>query len=885
MSVSRKTNRWWFRANVLVSLVIGCVVLYHNASFVSNRQQRLGMRLKFEYSESDHHYIKKVNGTGDTGSGWRLIRQYTSCLTAESSSPLSIILQPSSYIHLKRCDPSNSLQLWKYNPSTLQIIAKRTDENGYLMCLDAYGLKKHGYIGGVQLYKCKSGQSKSLRNQQWDVMPQTTPKEKLHGMIVSKLKGYGKNSKVCLTTRSKASLGDSAWFKYFSNRPQEFLDHGGPDDDFVAVRQCANNYRFFYTRMQRWRLPNPHLTEKQEHEEHVHTHTHATHDGITILLTVPSIKNGELLAEHVHQLYPNIPIVVVAEVLGTKVLDAPAQTKLLSLDELESGDGSTLHKHIQTPYVLVLGSSNRLMPDFDLYTLIETLNDNPTALGATGFVQDKYNNLFRPCYTAIKVPVSELSKEDEAQKERMKHIMQRTELRATKSDLIQLAQYRKRAKQKSGGTGVLPKREKDTEHEAPRESHQAIYRPNQGVSSAQAKLPLTPSNNGRRSLLASDDVDSEFTKRWVEGYFEVSGKMAMSCDRGAKPVMVRKADLRAIILEEIGARAQKGKGEGGKHPWEPLELVSGMVVAGTGERPTMRRIAVNPAFRSTSSAYKCTRKNESNTPSVDCFAVPAKDMNAIPLAIEDVWRDDSPCHKVGGTDQKRGKFRGFSEALDVFGRSIHEFKYYFMDGSLLALIKLGTFAPWDSDLDVMMQMPSFFPEYNNFEMQVFALHMYKALFHMQLSVEEKKKRKDGKYLAWINPTTFHLYIPMGKTTPAWISSWHSVCEKNKDYTLNEPWETCLEKLKKEKLIYSRGYNATTLQTDLHFSFPHATYGKDTRMAPRLRVADKDYFHFVPYHYIETVYWWYDKDLYLRNPWDCSWKYELFYPPYKTTPYT
>ena len=181
--MSRKTNRWWFRANVLVSLVIGCVVLYHNASFVSNRQQRLGMRLKFEYSESDHHYIKKVNGTGDTGSGWRLIRQYTSCLTAESSSPLSISLQPSSYIHLKRCDPSNSLQLWKYNPSTLQIIAKRTDENGYLMCLDAYGLKKHGYIGGVQLYKCKSGQSKSLRNQQWDVMPQTTPKEKLHGMI------------------------------------------------------------------------------------------------------------------------------------------------------------------------------------------------------------------------------------------------------------------------------------------------------------------------------------------------------------------------------------------------------------------------------------------------------------------------------------------------------------------------------------------------------------------------------------------------------------------------------------------------------------------------------------------------------------------------------
>ena len=52
------------------------------------------------------------------------------------------------------------------------------------------------------------------------------------------------------------------------------------------------------------------------------------------------------------------------------------------------------------------------------------------------------------------------------------------------------------------------------------------------------------------------------------------------------------------------------------------------------------------------------------------------------------------------------------------------------------------------------------------------------------------------------------------------------------------------------------------------------------------VVDLSNFHVYPMNGItQGLDWWYDKERMLRNPWDCEWKYPLFYPPYKTKPYT
>ena len=111
------------------------------------------------------------------------------------------------------------------------------------------------------------------------------------------------------------------------------------------------------------------------------------------------------------------------------------------------------------------------------------------------------------------------------------------------------------------------------------------------------------------------------------------------------------------------------------------------------------------------------------------------------------------------------------------------------------------------------------------------------------------------------------------------------CKKNSDYTINESWESCLKKLKNETLIYTRGYYKNRMQTDLHMTYPVKYFGKDTKLTGNLRIADKNSFYYVPYHFIESLHWWYDQDRLLRNPWDCEWKYPLYYPPYKTKPAT
>ena len=69
--------------------------------------------------------------------------------------------------------------------------------------------------------------------------------------------------------------------------------------------------------------------------------------------------------------------------------------------------------------------------------------------------------------------------------------------------------------------------------------------------------------------------------------------------------------------------------------------------------------------------------------------------------------------------------------------------------------------------------------------------LYAILIGMELSIPEEIKKK-GTIFDWINPTTFHTYLPVKNM---WIHSWFNSCKKNSDYTINESWESCLKKLK------------------------------------------------------------------------------------------
>ena len=104
-------------------------------------------------------------------------------------------------------------------------------------------------------------------------------------------------------------------------------------------------------------------------------------------------------------------------------------------------------------------------------------------------------------------------------------------------------------------------------------------------------------------------------------------------------------------------------------------------------------------------------------------------------------------------------------------------------------------------------------------------------------------------------------------------------------TPESPVEPDLKKLKNETLIYTRGYSSERIQTDLHLTFPNHVFAKSSKLAGNLRVADRDFFHYIPYHFIETLHWWYDQERMLRNPWDCEWRHPLFYPPYSRKPNT
>lgn len=769
---------------------------------------------------------------------WNLIKQYVFCLAAEPPAPGRGALKSGSFVYLRRCDPRDPLQHFRYDKATGRIVSKMKSKSGALLCLDVYGVA-NGYIGSVQLYNCKS--SDKSGNQQWE-LGGTSGKEKHR--IVSK---YRTRSMLCLTSRNKDALASKAWHNFFSNMPQQFKDYHKQGNDHVAVRQCANNYRFFYTRMQRWRMASP---------SDFDTHAHATsHDGVTILLTVQNLQEAGGLVQDISYMYTGIDIVILSGGELTHSEAADFHARVIHVSEAMD-DETALVSAIHTPYVLVMGVSNRLMPDFDIYSLVEALDSDPTVLAAAGFLQDD-KTLYRPCYTAMKVPVQELSALKLASDRREATLSTRTVLQASKTVLSQLAFYRAKARGRSRGTGVLPE-----------------------VNERQTRFPknhtVVTKNAFESDSSAGDEAGRKYKKVWVEGYFKITKGAAMACDRSSKPVMVRKADLMDVVGQDILdlriASAQGGGGGGAK--WKPKELVTGKVM-----NNAMRRIAVVPEFRSRTTAYTCTKDSGHFTPLDDCFA-PPDDMET-PLALEDAWSESSPCRKVPGVDEKRDKMRGFSEALEVFGRSIHEISHYFMDGTLLGLIKLGTFAPWDSDGDIMLQMPGHFKNAPK-EVEEFTRMLYMTMRSMQLSVEETE-RKNGKLLAYVNPTTFHLYIPLENKT--WVSSWHSVCKKNADYTINEPWESCLKKLKNETLIYTRGYSSERIQTDLHLTFPNHVFGKSSKLAGNLRVADRDFFHYIPYHFIETLHWWYDQERMLRNPWDCEWRHPLFYPPYSRKPNT
>jgi len=204
------------------------------------------------------------------------------------------------------------------------------------------------------------------------------------------------------------------------------------------------------------------------------------------------------------------------------------------------------------------------------------------------------------------------------------------------------------------------------------------------------ELPLGINDDRRRRRLSSEGNSA--VKQWVEGFFQLNAETsAMACDRGAKPALVRTKDVITFIQQDLGDTSGTHSGAAN---WSPNELVSGIAVTSNGQT-VMRRIAVNPAFLSDTTAFKCSLQPTKFAPKRDCF-LPPDNMEA-PIPLEDIWATNSTCRKVLGTDERRDQLRGLSEALDVFGRSVHQTNFYYMDGSLLGLIKLGTFAPWDTD--------------------------------------------------------------------------------------------------------------------------------------------------------------------------------------------
>ena len=603
------------------------------------------------------------------GHVWHLVRQYTYCLAAEAPEPGTFHIKEKTRVRLKRCDPNDSLQHWWYNPKTFQIQAKKRNAHKKRLCLDLY-LDGSGFKGNVQLFRCKLSD-----NQQWEI--RQTP-VKAHGQIVSKKRGKNKNL-ICLTTRSKTALGEAAWKSYFSNMPQMFKDHYKSTlGDYVAARICSKEYRFFYTRMQRWRMPKLAITMGSGTKQaHVHSRV-PTHDGISVILTVTSLDAGAAMEEHVRDMYPGIQVIILVGTAFDATMAANTESKVISIQRVLENPAH-LEEMLETPYVLLMTTSNRLKPDFDLYTLVETLESDPTSLAATGFAVGKDNTLFRPCYTAVQVPVSELRAFESDRAKRFAKLSKRTELEASKEDLVHLAEYRRSAMRRSGSKGVNS--DKDMKAAASNA---------EDPINALDELPLGINDDRRRRRLSSEGNSA--VKQWVEGFFQLNAETsAMACDRGAKPALVRTKDVITFIQQDLGDTSGTHSGAAN---WSPNELVSGIAVTSNGQT-VMRRIAVNPAFLSDTTAFKCSLQPTKFAPKRDCF-LPPDNMEA-PIPLEDIWATNSTCRKVLGTDERRDQLRGLSEALDVFGRSIHQTNFYYMDGSLLGLIKLGTFAPWDTD--------------------------------------------------------------------------------------------------------------------------------------------------------------------------------------------
>ena len=826
----------WFVLNLFMSLFLTVSFLYLNNRRVADsdnhpKTSQLNKQISPTIMKSA---LKVDNNGGDSNiKSWKLIKQFSFCLSAEAPEAGEVTLTKGSAVHLERCNPSDPLQYFRYNKKTGQIITKLRNKDGNTMCLDAYNVK--GRFGSVQMYTCHKAKNKNP-SQKWDI-GKKTGKERYR--IVSR-------TKLCLTTRNKDALAHGAWSSSFSNMPQQFRDyHKSAGNDYAAVRMCTWNYNFFYSRMQRWRFASPTITSDDDSTQKI-----SSHDGVTVLLTVTDLEKAEPITQQISYTYPGIHIIIISggEIPESDIADFHGN--VIGLKEIMK-DEKFLPSMIKTNYVLVMGGSNQLMPDFDFHSLIESLEGDPSILASAGFLQDE-RTLYRPCYTAIKIPIEEVEKFKLHLESQEVEAVNKTQKAAQdflafyKVGLAQLGAYRKKAKKQSGSTGLLSEtKEKQTRF-------------------AKEKKPVDL-NSGRTH-----------EKFWVEGYFQVSKSATMACDRSSKPVMVRKGDIMHVLEQDlIDVRNKKNQDniDTGPLEWKPKELVDGIEVDGK-----MRRISVNPGYRSRTSAYTCTQDPNTFSPLEDCF-LPPDDMEE-PLSLDQIWTTSSPCGKVEGVAEKRMKVRLFSQALSYFGRFIYEMPYYYMDGSLLGMIKLGSFAPWDSDLDVMLQLPKYFDKSPE-GVEEFSRMIYITLRGMRLSIQEKEK-KDKKIFKWINPTTFHTYIPV---TSMWISSWFTVCKKNDDYTINEPWESCLKKLKNETLVFKNGYSRKSIQTDLHMTYPESYLGKETKQTGNLRIADKNAFYYVPYHYIETLYWWYDKERMLRNPWDCEWKYPLFYPPYKTKPYT
>ena len=111
----------------------------------------------------------------------------------------------------------------------------------------------------------------------------------------------------------------------------------------------------------------------------------------------------------------------------------------------------------------------------------------------------------------------------------------------------------------------------------------------------------------------------------------------MLCDRSSKPVLVKKNNLMHVIKQDLSSYESSES----MKSWKPKELIDGKIIDGK-----MRRIAVNPEFRSRTTAHSCTKDPKDYIPNSDCY-LPPDDME-IPLMLDELGLHPAHVEKLLG---------------------------------------------------------------------------------------------------------------------------------------------------------------------------------------------------------------------------------------------